>query len=255
MGMKIIDGRDFSIDMPTDSRAAIINQAMAKELSLENPIGKRITNGGEVWSVIGVVENFHFESLREDIRGLCLVIGNSPSIVSVKVHTANMSNLIQSITKVWKNFAPNQAIRYTFLDESFARMYSDVQRTGRIFSAFTTLAIIVACLGLFALSSFMIEQRIKEIGIRKVNGARSIEVTNTINKDFLIWIILSFIIACPIAWYAMNKWLQNFAYKTELSWWVFAMAGLIALVIALLTVSWQSYRAATRNPVESLRYE
>ena len=255
MGMKIIDGRDFSIDMPTDSRAAIINQAMAKELSLENPIGKRITNGGEVWSVIGVVENFHFESLREDIRGLCLVIGNSPSIVSVKVHTANMSNLIQSITKVWKNFAPNQAIRYTFLDESFARMYSDVQRTGRIFSAFTTLAIIVACLGLFALSSFMIEQRIKEIGIRKVNGARSIEVTNTINKDFLIWIILSFIIACPIAWYAMNKWLQNFAYKTELNWWVFAMAGLIALVIALFTVSWQSYRAATRNPIESLRYE
>jgi len=228
---------------------------MARELSLHDPIGKRITVGGNVWTVIGVVEDFHFESLKEDIRGLCLVIGNSPSIVSVKVKTSDMSRLVKSVTNVWNNFSPNQTIRYTFMDESFARMYTDVQRMGRIFSTFTTLAIIVACLGLFALSSFMIEQRMKEIGIRKVNGAKSIEVTTILNKDFLIWIFISFIIACPIAYYAMHKWLQNFAYKTELSWWVFALAGIMAVAVAVLTVSWQSWSAATRNPVEALRYE
>jgi len=255
MGMKIREGRDFSTDMLTDSKGVIINQTMARELSLNDPIGKRITVGGNVWTVIGVVEDFHFESLKEDIRGLCLVIGNSPSIVSVKVKTSDMSRLVKSVTNVWNNFSPNQTIRYTFMDESFARMYTDVQRMGRIFSTFTTLAIIVACLGLFALSSFMIEQRMKEIGIRKVNGAKSIEVTTILNKDFLIWIFISFIIACPIAYYAMHKWLQNFAYKTELSWWVFALAGIMAVAVAVLTVSWQSWSAATRNPVEALRYE
>jgi putative ABC transport system permease protein len=166
-----------------------------------------------------------------------------------------MSGAIKSITRIWNKFSVNQPIRYSFLDESFALMYADVQRIGRIFSAFALLAIIVACLGLFALSSFMIEQRTKEIGIRKVNGAKSIEVTTTLNKDFLTWVVIAFLIATPIAYYAMNKWLENFAYKTELSWWIFALAGLLALGIALLTVSWQSWKAATRNPVEALRYE
>jgi putative ABC transport system permease protein len=166
-----------------------------------------------------------------------------------------MSNLIQSITRAWKDFSPNQPLRYTFLDESYARMYTDVQRTGRIFATFSILAIVVACLGLFALSSFMIEQRTKEIGVRKVNGAKTIDITSALSTDFLIWIILSFIIACPIAWYAMQKWLQNFAYKTELSWWVFGVAGIIAVVIAFLTVSWQSFKATRMNPVEALRYE
>jgi putative ABC transport system permease protein len=242
--------------MPTDSKGVIINQTMAKELGLSDPIGKRITNGGSnVMTVIGVVEDFHFESLKENIRGVCLSLGNSPNIVSVKIGTADMSGAIKSITSIWNKFSVNQPIRYSFLDESFALMYADVQRIGRIFSAFAILAIIVACLGLFALSSFMIEQRTKEIGIRKVNGAKSIEVTTTLNKDFLTWVAIAFVIATPIAYYTMGKWLENFAYKTELSWWIFALAGALALGIALLTVSWQSWRAATRNPVEALRYE
>lgn len=256
MGMNIVKGRDFSIDMLTDSKGAIINQTMATELGLSDPIGKRITNGGgNVLTVIAVVEDFHFESLKENIRGVCLALGNSPNIASVKISTSDMSGAIKSITGVWNKFSVNQPIRYSFLDESFALMYSDVQRMGRIFSAFALLAIIVACLGLFALSSFMIEQRTKEIGIRKVNGAKSIEVTTTLNKDFLTWVAIAFVIATPIAYYAMNKWLENFAYKTELSWWIFALSGMLALGIALLTVSWQSWKAATRNPVEALRYE
>jgi len=256
MGMNIVKGRDFSADMPTDSKAAIINQTMEKELGLIDPIGKRITNGGgNVMSVVGVVEDFHFESFKENIRGVCLALGNSPNIVSVKLSTSDMSKALKSITGVWNKFSVNQPIRYSFLDESFAMMYADVQRMGRIFSAFALLAVIVACLGLFALSSFMTEQRTKEIGIRKVNGARISEVMVMLNKDFVKWVAIAFAIATPIAWYVMHRWLENFAYKTELSWWIFALAGLLALGIALLIVSWQSWKAATRNPVEALRYE
>jgi len=256
MGMNIVKGRDFSIDMPTDLKAAIINQTMAKELGLTDPIGKRITNGGvSVMTIIGVVEDFHFESFRENIRGLCLALGNSPNIVSVKISAKDISGTIKSITGIWSKFSVNQPIRYSFLDESFAMMYADVQRMGLISSVFALLAIIVACLGLFALSSFMIEQRIKEIGIRKVNGARIVEVIAMLNKDFVKWVALAFVIATPIAWYTMHKWLQDFAYKTDVSWWIFALSGLLTLGIALLTVSWQSWKAATRNPVEALRYE
>jgi putative ABC transport system permease protein len=255
MGMNIVEGRDFSKDLSTDSRATIINQTMAKKLGLTDPIGKRITNSWETFEVIGVVEDFHFKSLKENIGSLCLILGSSPNIVSVKVGASNMSEAIKSITGVWNKFSVNQPIRYSFLDEGFATMYADVQRMGHIFSIFALLAIIVACLGLFALSSFMIEQRTKEIGVRKVNGAKSIEVTATLNKDFLTWVAVAFVIATPIAYYAMNKWLENFAYKTSLSWWIFALTGVLALGIALLTVSWQSWKAATRNPVEALRYE
>jgi len=256
LGMNIVEGRDFSVDMASDSSAAVINRVLARELGLAEPvIGKKIANMWNTYEVIGIVEDFNYESLRRDIGGVCLTLGKSPDIISVKVSTSDMPGTIRSITNVWDRFSVNQPIRYSFLDESFAMMYSDVQRMGRIFSTFALFAIIVACLGLFALSSFMIEQRTKEIGIRKVNGARSVEVTTTLNKDFLTWVALSFIIATPVSYYAMHKWLENFAYKTNLSWWIFALAGVLALGIALLTVSWQSWKAATRNPVEALRYE
>jgi putative ABC transport system permease protein len=255
MGMHIIAGRDFSADMPTDSGAAIINQTLAHDLGLTDPVGKRISTSWRTFEVIGVVEDFHFESLKQDIGGLCIILGNSPDIVSVKVNTSDMAATVQSVTRVWDAFSPNQPVMYSFLDERFASMYADVQRTGRIFGAFALLAIVIACLGLFALSSFMIEQRTKEIGIRKVNGARVSEILAMINADYIKWVAIAFVIACPLAWYVLHKWLQNFAYKTTLSWWIFAAAGTVAVVIALLTVSWQSWRAATRNPVEALRYE
>ena len=255
MGMKIVKGRNFSVDMPTDSRAAIINQTLAKELGLADPIGKRIMNGNQTFTVIGVVEDFNYESMKQKIGGMCLVLGSSPNIVSVKVNTSDMSRTIRSITGVWNRFSPNQPIRYNFLDESFAKMYADVQRMGLIFSTFALLAIIIACSGLFALSSFIIVQRTKEIGIRKVLGASISNVVFNLSKDFLILVAVSNVIALPVAYYFMNKWLQDFAYRMNINWWIFALAGGIVLVIALATVSFQAIKAATANPVKSLRYE
>ena len=255
MGMNIIEGRNFSLDMPTDSKAAVVNQALAKELGLANPIGKRITNGRFTFLVIGIVEDFNYESMRQEIGGLCMVLYNSPKIVSVKVNTSDMSRTIHSITGVWDSFSPNQPIRYTFLDECFARMYEDVQRMGKIFSTFALLAIIIACLGLFALSSFIILQRTKEIGIRKVLGASISNVVFILSKDFLILVVVSMVIACPVAYYFMNMWLQDFAYRIDVSWWTFVLSGGIALLIALLTVGFQAIKAAIANPAKSLRYE
>ncbi|GAA0560376.1 ABC transporter permease [Chitinophaga japonensis] len=255
MGMHIVTGRDFSMNMPTDSQSVIINQTMARQLGLKDPIGKRITNTNSFWTVIGVVEDFNFESLRENIRPLCLVIGRGSSIVSVKVSTADMRGLIPSITAVWKDFSPHQPIRYTFLDQRFARMYTDVQRTGRIFSSFAVLAIIVACLGLLGLSAFIAEKRTKEIGVRKVLGASVSNVVVLLSKDFLKLVVIAMVIASPLAWYAMQLWLENFAYHINVEWWVFILAGSIAVTIALLTVSFQSVKAALMNPVQSLRTE
>ena len=166
-----------------------------------------------------------------------------------------MSRTIHSITGVWNRFSPNQPIRFTFLDESFAKMYADVQRMGLIFSSFALLAVIIACLGLFALSSFIIVQRTKEIGIRKVLGASISNVVFNLSKDFLILVVVSMVIACPVAYYFMNMWLQDFAYRINISWWVFVISGSIALLIAFATVSFQAIKAATADPVESLRYE
>ena len=198
---------------------------------------------------------------RISISNLCVIIsedfacilGNSPSIVSVKVKTADIKNLIPSITSVWKKFAPAQPIRYTFLDESFANMYADVQRMGSIFTSFAILAIIIACLGLFALSAFMAEQRNKEIGIRKVLGASVSGITTMLSKDFVKLVVIAIVIASPIAWWAMTKWLQDFVYRITIGWWMIAIAGLIAVVIALITVSFQAIKAAIANPVKSLK--
>ncbi len=255
LGMKMVAGRNFSPAMPTDSQAVIINQTLAKELNLKDPIGKRVANGGASFPVIGVVEDFNFESLRDHIGGLAMHLGSSPSIVSVKVNTDNMSNTIASIASQWKIFSAGQPIRYRFLDESFAAMYADVQQMARIFTSLAVLAIIIACLGLFGLSSFMAEQRSKEIGVRKVLGATVSSITALMSKDFVKLVVISILIASPIAWWAMNKWLQDFAYRIKIEWWVFAFAGIVAISIALFTVSFQSIKAAMANPVDSLRAE
>ena len=254
MGMKIVAGRNFSFEMPSDSQAVVINQTLAKKLNLKDPVGKRITNG-TVFNIVGVVQDFNFESMRDNIGALCMHLGNSPSIVSVKMNTADVKNLIPSIGAVWKKFAPAQPLRYTFLDESFANMYADVQRMGSIFTSFAILAIIIACLGLFALSAFMAEQRNKEIGIRKVLGASVSSISTMLSKEFVKLVVIAIVIASPIAWWAMSKWLQDFVYRITISWWMIAIAGLIAVVIALFTVSFQAIKAALANPVKSLRSE
>jgi putative ABC transport system permease protein len=254
LGIKLAEGRNFSRDMPTDSDAAVINQAMAKELGLSDPVGKRITNYKN-WTVIGVVGDFHYETLEENVRPLCMVLGNSASIIAVKVNSGNIASTVGSVGAVWKQFAPQQPVRYTFLDESYARMYEDVQRMGRIFTSCALLAIIVACLGLFALSSYMVEQRSKEISIRLVLGASFKSIFALLTQHFVKLVLISFVIAAPIAWYIMQKWLEEYVYKTEIGWTVFLLAGAGAVLIALLTVSYQAMKAAFANPVTRLRSE
>ena len=184
-----------------------------------------------------------------------MAIGYNSNIASVRFQTSDMNGLLRSVETVWKKFSPHQPIRYTFLDDSFEMMYQDVQRMGRILTSFAVLAIIVACLGLFALSAFMVEQRGKEISIRLVLGASVKSIFQLLTQNFIKLVLISFFIAVPIGWYLMEKWLQDYAYRISISWWLFAAGGLAAIIIALATISFQAIKAALANPVKSLRTE
>ncbi len=254
MGMKLVAGRNFRADLPTDSQAVIINQRLAVQMGLKDPLGVKLTNGNN-YTVIGVVEDFNFETMRQDIGGLMFSLGRSPSSVAVKVKTGNMQEAMATIGRIWKDFMPNQQIRYAYLDSNFEQMYADVQRMQRIFSSFSLLAILIACLGLFALAAFMAEQRHKEISIRKVLGASVAQINGLLSADFLKLVLLAVLIASPIAWFGMNRWLQDFAYRISISWWMFGAAAIIVLLIALVTISFQSLKAALNNPIEGLRSE
>jgi putative ABC transport system permease protein len=251
LGMQLVAGRNF---YAADSLAVVINQTLANALQLKDPIGKRIVNNnGITFTVIGVVRDFNFESMRDKVKGLAMHLNSSPSILALKLGTADMTTTLGHVTAVWKKFAPDQPIRYTFLDEDFASMYADLRRMAGIFTAFALLAVSIACLGLFALSAFMAEQRAKEIGIRKVLGATVTGIAALMSKDFLRLVLLAFLIASPLAWWGMNLWLRDFAYRISIGWWVFVFAGGAAFAIALFTVSFQSIRSAMANPVKSLR--
>ncbi len=255
LGIRLREGRNFNKELATDGEAAIINHTLARSLQLDEPVGAQITNGWKKMRVIGVVEDFNFESMKDEVGGLCLVLGDSPTMMAVKISGTDLQATIGAITNRWKEFSPNQAIRFTFLDTGFANMYASIQRTGTIFSCFAVLAILIACLGLFGLAAFTTEQRAREIGIRKVLGATVSGIAAMLSVDFVKLVLVAILIASPIAWWGMNKWLQDFAYRTEIQWWMFAVAGLAALVIAMLTVSWQAVRAAVANPVKALRRE
>lgn len=256
LGMKTVQGRFFSRDMASDSAATVINQKMAEKLGLKDPIGQRIENGWQKFTVVGVVEDFNFESMRQNISPLCMILRDySSNIMSVKIKGTNTGEAISYISSAWRKFSPDQPFRFTFLDESFANMYADVKRTGNILVSFATLAIIIACLGLFALSAFMAEQRNKEIGIRKVLGASVSGITAMLSKDFVKLVIISILIGSPIAYWAMSKWLEDFVYRISISWWILAVAGFAAIIIAVITISFQSIKAAIANPVDSLRAE
>lgn len=252
-GMKIVAGRNFSPQMPTDSQALIINEAMVSKMGLKNPIGEKITNGWEHFTVIGVVENFNFESMKEQVGPLCMTLGRTGDVVAIKMKGGDVQSSLAAINNIWKGFAPNQPIRYTFLDESFATMYADVERTGIIFTSFAVLAIIVACLGLFALAAFMAEQRSKEMSIRKVLGASAAGLFMLLTKNFLKLIAISMLIAAPIGWWLMQKWLEDYSYRRPITWDVFAIAGVSMFSIALITICYQAIKAAIANPILSLR--
>jgi putative ABC transport system permease protein len=256
------NGRNFSPDFPSDSNSVIINEAAAKFLETSDPVNKNIyrikentTNTMEAFRIIGVVKNFNFNSLHEEIAPLVLVLGKDNNSIALRINTANITALISNIKSKWSNFASGQPFTYTFLDEEFSNLYKSEQRIGKISGTFSLLAIFIACLGLFGVTAFMSEQRKKEISIRKVLGSSVGEIVTLLSKDFLKLIFISFLIATPTAWYVMYNWLQDFAYRTDVRWWIFATTGIMTLLIALISMSFQAIKAAIANPVKNLRTE
>jgi putative ABC transport system permease protein len=263
LGLKIVEGRSFNRNYPGDmltyddgARCAyILNQKALAEMELSDPIGKAFEAYDRKGTIVGIVENYNFKSLHSEITPMCFFMNPfyySEIIVRINPKTVNV---LDNIETVWKKFVPEYPLEFNYVTDQLDKMYESENNLAASLNTFSAIAIIIACMGLLALTMLSMQQRTKEIGIRKVNGARISEVLIMLNRDFVKWVTIAFVIATPIAYYAMHKWLQNFAYKTELSWWIFALAGLLALGIALLTVSWQSWRAATKNPVEALRYE
>jgi putative ABC transport system permease protein len=261
LGMKIVAGRDFSREYSTDTKATIINQAAAKQFDWAQPVGRRIgrivslRGDIELYEVIGVVEDFHFETLKETIGPLVMFLGESNGNISFRVENEDISGTIGLLQKEWKKFLPHQPFEYSFLDERFADMYRTEQRIGKIFGVFAGFAIFIGCLGLFALAAFTSEQRTKEIGIRKVLGATAANIIRLLTKEFVILIAVANVIAWPVAFWVMKGWLKDYSYRISLSVWVFVGAGLLTLFIALLTVSYQAVRAAFANPADSIKYE
>lgn len=256
LGIQLEKGRGFSKDFAYDSiNSIVINSKMASDLGLKDPIGKKLDNNSQIFEIIGVIKDFHFKSLKEDISALSLVIGRDVGAVSVKLEKGDPTEALASIENVWNRNIPNQALSYTFLEQEFAQMHDDVQRMGSIFNSFALFAILVACLGLFALSAFMVEQRRKEISIRRVLGAPFKNIYKLLTVDFLKLILVSICIATPIGWYLMNRWLEGFAYRISIGWETFLTAGVIALGIAVLTISYQSVGAALLKPTKGLRTE
>lgn len=257
-GLTFIAGDKFGETIREDSVNIIINESALAYFGFEdvvNTIGDFLRGGNQMVNVKGIVNDFNQQSLKELPRPIGFIHLPANQFYTVKSVMTDISKLISELEKIWISHYPGNPFHYFFLDDFYDEQYRAEQRFSNLFLASSLLGIIIACLGLSGLSAYSITRRRKEIGIRKVNGANIYRVMVLLNKVFVIWVAVAFVIACPVAWFAMNKWLRNFAYKTELSWWIFALAGIIAIVIALLTVSWQSWRAASKNPVESLRYE
>jgi putative ABC transport system permease protein len=266
LGIRIVRGRNFSQQMKTDTaEAVLINETAAARLGWEDPLGKRFSrksrgpDGQErtrSWKIVGVIKDFHTLSLHEKIEPL--LIANNPenlASLSLRLTTGDIQATISRLKKKWQQLYPDQIFDSFFLDESFGRMYRAEEQFNKIFSTFSVLAILISCLGLFGLAAYMTEKRTKEVGIRKVLGASTWRIVLLLSNEFGKWVLIANVIAWPLAYYFMNRWLQTFAYHTAIGIGVFFFSGLAAMAIALLTVSYQSIHTARRNPVDSLRYE
>ncbi len=258
--IKIVEGRDFSKNMQTDAQNTyIINETLKKKLGWETAVGKmfRISDYMETpGRIIGVVKDFHVESLHNEIDGVALFV--KPDLLnwmSARVTPGNINTFIDIVKQKWGQYAPSVPFEYGFLDQVYDHQYQSDRSTAKIVYTFSILAIFIACLGLLGLVSYTTEQRTKEIGVRKVLGASVVNILFIISKEFILLLSLATVIAWPFAYFAMNKWLQNFVYRIDISWWIFILSGILTLAIALITISWQVTRAATLNPVKSLRYE
>ncbi len=257
LGLTLVQGRDFSPAFGADSSNFLINEATARRMGVGNPVGKPFRFGYSQGTVIGVLKDFHFNSLHEAVRPIVIRLWtiNEAGVILVRPAPGQTQGAIKSVESLWKEMNPKFPINYGFIDDDFGRQYRSETIVGMLASGFACLAIFIACLGLFGLATFTAEQRTKEIGVRKVLGASVTSIVALLSKDFLQLVVLAILIASPLAWYTMNQWLQDFAYRIDIDWWVFALAGLLAVGIALLTVSFQSIKAALVNPVKSLRSE
>ncbi len=256
-GIELVAGRDFRTDYPADrNQAVILNRRAVEEFGIDNIVGKRIRLGENFLTVIGVVENFHVESLHAEVEPMVLYIKSEPFYnIAVKISPHDTQHTLDFIESTWHSVLPDHDLNLTFMEDSYQRLYYSEEKISQLFTIFSFLAIYIAALGLFGLASFSAEQRRKEIGIRKILGSTITGVVTLLSRDYGKLVVIASIISLPLSYYFMNQWLQNFAYHVSLSWWMFVLAGGIAIVIALLTVGYQAIRAATANPVESLRYE
>ena len=259
-GLKIVHGRDMNLaEYPTDSSAVLLNEMAVKAMGFKNPLGQLIRDGDQTFHVVGVIKDFVLRSPYEPIRPM-LIEGsqghNTFNVINIKLTGSQItSQTIETLRTLFKKYNPDYPFEYHFVDEQYARKFDDTQRTATLSALFAGLTIFISCLGLFGLASFVAAQRTREIGVRKVLGASVLNLWQMLSKDFLWLVVVSILLAVPTAFYFMHDWLQNFPYHAELSWWIFALAGLGALIITLITVSFQSVKAALANPVKSLRTE
>jgi len=261
MGMKLIEGRNF-LKGKTDSTSIILNESAAKFLGHEDILERKLyrlrdeeTKAITEYRIVGIVKDFNFSSLREQVKPLAFLYGSDQGALTLKINTANIPALLSTIETEWKSLAPDLPFEYSFMDADFDNLYKGERQTGKLVTIFASLSIFISCLGLFGLATYIAEQRTKEVGIRKVLGASVGRITTLLSKDFIKLVLLAVVIATPLSYYFTYQWLQGFAYRIELSWWVFFLSGIIALIIALATVSFQAIKAAMMNPVNSLKSE
>jgi ABC-type antimicrobial peptide transport system permease subunit len=258
MGVRLLAGRDIDIkNHSSDSTAMILNETAVKAMRFKNPVGQIINADEKQWTVVGVVKDFIYESPYEKINPLAIMGPKSWfTTIHFKLNPSNTTEKdLQIAGEIFKKYNPQYPFNYKFIDEDYAKKFGEEKRTGTLAALFAGLTILISCLGLFGLATYMAENRIKEIGVRKVLGASVTSITTLLSKDFLKLVIISFLIAAPIAWWAMNSWLQSYTYRISIQWWVFALAGILSVIVAILTVSYQAIKAAIANPVKSLRSE
>jgi putative ABC transport system permease protein len=259
MGVQLVSGRLYSDSLATDKNKMVVNESFLKKYNITDPAGLSLaTFDGTKAEIIGVFNDFHHKPVNTEI--VPLVIRNEGGSSYCAAHFfskdfRNMEKIVADIKKIVADISPSFPVEVSFMDNAVQGMYHSELMFRRAFLLLAISALVISCLGILALSISATLKRVKEIGIRRVNGAKASEILKMLNTDLVKWVLVAFIISAPVSWYFMNLWLRSYAYKTPVSWWIFAIAGLVALFIALITVIWQTWKAATRNPVEALRYE
>ena len=247
-------GRFFQKNLASDSSSAILNESAVRVLGLKNPVGSLLYHGDKTITVVGVIQDFHFESLKKSVEPVIMRQGGKPNFIVLRVQSSDQA-VLSSVQKIWKQFSPEEPLKYTYLEDAFEKFLRKEKVLLRLGIFFTIVCTVISTLGLFGLSSFLIYRREKEMGIRKILGASTSKIVEVLSTEFIRLVIIACLVACPVAWWLMNKWLQDFAYRIDLNVGAFVIAGLVAVTIAGLTVSFTAMKVANQNPVKALRNE